>query len=63
MFFYCGMCERDLGGFNDDKFNLSWQGGRVVKIVIVILGCLNKNRGFVSDSFVLVYSYIFLYNN
>lgn len=63
MFLHCGMCERDLGGFIDDKLNLSWQGGRAAKTAIVTLGCLNKNRGSASDSPVLAHSYTFSHNN
>lgn len=63
MWFHCGMCERGLGVFNDAKLNLNWQGGRVAKIAIVTLGCLNKSRSSTSDSPVLAHSYTTSYDN
>ena len=56
-------CERDLGVFTDDKFNLSWQVGRAAKTAIVTLGCLNKNWGSTGNSPVLAHGRTISYDN
>ena len=56
-------CERDLGVFTDDKFNLSWQVGRAAKTAIVTLGCLNKNWGSKGNRPVLAHSHTISYDN
>ena len=56
-------CERDLGVFTGDKFNLSWQVGRAAKTAIVTLGCLNKNWGSKGNRPVLAHSHTISYDN